>query len=499
MGKSNYRKVLKLNSKTGKVTFNLILQERKNKKIIKTFNEKETKQILKNFLEDFTIAIRKGFIKTIGDINLTELIENNEKPSKLSGEFLKVWGKNIPEVSFEVELDNGSKVKIPVQKDFISTSIKYQLEDKLKKYFLKEFKTFAIKNVPYIARLKSTEKRPYEKALKSVIKEINISVENKNEKKKYLKVFFLIRPFQNIKIDGKEIEVLLKVEFAFRLKNRDFESAVETSYKKILERIKEGIYKVRFVALHFKAKEGLSLLITYEPPIKKDDETAKNIMGVDLGQAVLAYATVISPDVARKKTISSEKDVINSKAFNPPINLYEILKKLWKVKKELQKAYSNIKEQKKIGLHSSASKRIRKDLTALSRKEKNLMLKVNEYIANEIIKFAIQNKVKIIYLENLKNFDKSKLKFPKWNYGQLQELIKTKADGFSIKVEKVNPKYTSIRCPKCEYVDKKNRPNRDKFKCVKCNFEPNRIASADFVGSLNIAFKGYNSKKKNKN
>lgn len=43
-----------------------------------------------------------------------------------------------------------------------------------------------------------------------------------------------------------------------------------------------------------------------------------------------------------------------------------------------------------------------------------------------------------------------------------------------------NPRYTSQTCPKCGYIDKKNR-NKEDFKCIKCNYTNH----ADKVGAIN--------------
>lgn len=53
------------------------------------------------------------------------------------------------------------------------------------------------------------------------------------------------------------------------------------------------------------------------------------------------------------------------------------------------------------------------------------------------------------------------------------------------KLEEVAPEYTSITCSQCGHIDKKSRPTRANFKCVKCGFE----SCADFNASINICVK----------
>ena len=58
------------------------------------------------------------------------------------------------------------------------------------------------------------------------------------------------------------------------------------------------------------------------------------------------------------------------------------------------------------------------------------------------------------------------------------------AEGF--RHEQVNPAYTSQLCPKCDFVDSKNR-NGDKFTCLHCKYED----VADRVAALNIERRWY--------
>jgi putative transposase len=56
-----------------------------------------------------------------------------------------------------------------------------------------------------------------------------------------------------------------------------------------------------------------------------------------------------------------------------------------------------------------------------------------------------------------------------WNGGQLIQ---------------INPRNTSLKCPKCNYISAENRKTQAVFQCqqISCNYTEN----ADFVGSLNI-------------
>ena len=49
----------------------------------------------------------------------------------------------------------------------------------------------------------------------------------------------------------------------------------------------------------------------------------------------------------------------------------------------------------------------------------------------------------------------------------------------------IDPKNTSRECPKCHYVDKKNR-NKNQFQCLQCGYKD----MTDYVAAINIAAQG---------
>jgi len=51
----------------------------------------------------------------------------------------------------------------------------------------------------------------------------------------------------------------------------------------------------------------------------------------------------------------------------------------------------------------------------------------------------------------------------------------------------VPPHYTSLTCPRCDYVAAQNRTSQAKFKCVQGGYENH----ADVVGALNVLARGY--------
>jgi transposase len=65
-------------------------------------------------------------------------------------------------------------------------------------------------------------------------------------------------------------------------------------------------------------------------------------------------------------------------------------------------------------------------------------------------------------------------------WGMLVKRLEDKAPG---RVEKVNPRYTSLRCSDCGWIDKNSRQSQAGFVCTNCGFTCN----ADVNASINIA------------
>lgn len=106
-------------------------------------------------------------------------------------------------------------------------------------------------------------------------------------------------------------------------------------------------------------------------------------------------------------------------------------------------------------------------------------------LSREIVNFAKENNVSIIRLEkltNIRNAAKTSRKNEKnihtWSFYRLARFIEYKSNLEGIKVEYVNPKYTSQACPICREL---NHAKDRKYSC-KCGFKAHR----DRVGALNI-------------
>ena len=104
-----------------------------------------------------------------------------------------------------------------------------------------------------------------------------------------------------------------------------------------------------------------------------------------------------------------------------------------------------------------------------------------------LIEFALEKRVDVIGLENLNGIrkrtkvrKKQRHDFESWVYRKLQFMIEYKAKERGILVVYVDPKHTSITCPRCYHVNKANR-NGKLFQCKACGYTLN----ADLVGARN--------------
>ncbi|MGO1369431.1 RNA-guided endonuclease InsQ/TnpB family protein [Senegalia sp. (in: firmicutes)] len=186
---------------------------------------------------------------------------------------------------------------------------------------------------------------------------------------------------------------------------------------------------------------------------------ANNTMGIDIGLRQLAVVSILNED----------KKEIDRKFFNGKEVGY-IRRRFKALRKELGQA----KKLKKI--------------KEIANKEQNYIKDKNHKISRQIVDLAVQERVGIIVMENLKNIrDRAKSikqadrNINSWTFYQLQQSIEYKAKKEGIKVKYISPKYTSQKCSKCSEIEKKNR-KKNLYTC-ECG---NRIHS-DLNAARNIS------------
>lgn len=126
-----------------------------------------------------------------------------------------------------------------------------------------------------------------------------------------------------------------------------------------------------------------------------------------------------------------------------------------------------------------------KAISKLDNKEQRWMKDQDHKVSRQLVNFAKENNVSTIRLERLSDIRqtartsrKNEKNLHTWSFYRLAQFIEYKAILEGIKVEFVNPKYTSQTCPAC---GEKNKVNDRKYKCG-CGYKKHR----DMVGAINI-------------
>ena len=121
----------------------------------------------------------------------------------------------------------------------------------------------------------------------------------------------------------------------------------------------------------------------------------------------------------------------------------------------------------------------------INNKEQRIMKDIDHKISHDIIATAVAHNVKVIKLEQLQNIRsttrtsrKNNPSLYTWSFYRLAQFIEYKAKLAGIKVEYVNPAYTSQRCPVCGSIHHADDRN---YTCI-CGFHIHR----DLLGAMNI-------------
>lgn len=146
--------------------------------------------------------------------------------------------------------------------------------------------------------------------------------------------------------------------------------------------------------------------------------------------------------------------------------------------KYMRRHFSKLRKQLQTAKHPEAVKH-------MNDKEQRIMRDIDHKISHDIIQTAVAHNVKTIKLECLANVRsttrtsrKNNHSLHTWSFYRLAQYIEYKAKLAGIKVEYVNPAYTSQTCPVCGHIHHANDRN---YTC-KCGFHIHR----DLLGAMNI-------------
>jgi IS605 OrfB family transposase len=145
-------------------------------------------------------------------------------------------------------------------------------------------------------------------------------------------------------------------------------------------------------------------------------------------------------------------------------------------------------QHQRIALQRVGTRSAHRKLRRVSGRERRFTLDTNHCISKKIVE---KDEFEIFALEKL-HVRKGKRKgrrFNKmlgsWSPGELRRLISYKAEARGKIVVEVDPRFTSQRCSRCGYTDKRNRHGL-RFRCLRCGFE----LHADLNAARNIGALG---------
>lgn len=146
--------------------------------------------------------------------------------------------------------------------------------------------------------------------------------------------------------------------------------------------------------------------------------------------------------------------------------------------------------KKRQSLQSKNTKSAKRRLKKLSGRENRWMTDVNHCLSKTLVS---ENPNTLIVVEDLTNvtFDtvshrkkENRYEHHSWAFYQLQQDIAYKAREHDSYLIKVNPAYTSQRCPKCGTICKENRDKTNHiYHCNNCHYQSNddRVAAMNIV------------------
>ena len=154
-------------------------------------------------------------------------------------------------------------------------------------------------------------------------------------------------------------------------------------------------------------------------------------------------------------------------------------------------AINNVRQRNvrlRARLQHKGTKSAKRLLKKRNRKEKRFVRDVNHCTSKKIVEKAKALGTGIA-LEDLTGIRRKttvrkqqRYQHSSWSFYQLRQFIEYKACIAGVPVAIVDRKDTSITCPSCGNIDKKNRKSRDEFRCKACGY----AAPADNVAAENI-------------
>lgn len=351
------------------------------------------------------------------------------------------------QITVQVKLLPSNELTILIEtttKEYISTV------NNIVKSYVSEGKTVKYTSKNIIAELPSALKNQAIQDAKSVftkyIKAVKFNTKKTPDKQKEVKLPILKKPMSVWNNQNYSIEENF-ISFPVWINGK----STKISVKAVITDYQANLLTNKLGTLRITNKSGKYIA---QIAVNTDEKQAieGQVMGIDLGLKIPAVAV----------TQNSKTKFCG----NGRLNKYTKRKN-----RAVRKKLGKLKKQKAIN--------------KLDNKEQRWMRDQDHKISRNLVNFAKENNVSIIRLEKLSGIRqtastsrKNEKNLHSWSFYRLAQFIEYKAKLQGIKVEYVDPKYTSQICPVC---GEKNKAKDRKYKCA-CGFKTHR----DRVGAINI-------------
>ncbi len=138
-------------------------------------------------------------------------------------------------------------------------------------------------------------------------------------------------------------------------------------------------------------------------------------------------------------------------------------------------------------LQNKGTKSAKRHLKRLSGRRRRFQKDCDHVLSKRLVQ-SVKSGATLVFedLTNIRGSAKQRKsqrrRFHSWSFAQFQSFVTYKAQARGVKVDYVDPRYTSQKCRECGHIDRKNRPTQSEFRCNKCGYETH----ADYNAAVNI-------------